>query len=722
MYDDKELLPIHSLCNKAILGNETNEYLRYILGELIPETMEIEILASSEKVVCILTILRELWSIKSTNINTNDSKQKYSMLNILDKIVERCVALYLKLLTIGHFKLIIHSTIHGLPTLSELGSRLGRRPFIQAIFKSLECKYQEATKVSNLELQSTEVTLALRNLRGPELITAIKVSVDKCMEALDQDADFRTNPSIDPEYLLSTLLPICQLASQGSSLQQPISEMFLNLDAKMYLLAQANASRSTEKAQAVRQTRYPATQLPGCVAGLVGSRSLLLPRTAGLLPVLLADLVREDEHSQAGVTKGLSGMVTAVLQKYVAAETLTADRVLAACAQLMLGWVCTQMSAGEKSGWVLANGPLVQQALQSRLDRRPLGNEHAARADIALRLWREWVRLTESCFLAEGLQPAQDDELDRLQMAPVDWYLDPLINQPLDMTDAGAQVQNAGTKEANGNSSLTLAKDEDEDDFIPLFDFVESGNTSNRLNHLYECLLCLRSQDPNKIQQALESLPSCILTQLGSVDSMAADLASALLQLEQSKLKSRAVIILLLVAPSQFGRWIWQKIFHGDVGLGQKYEVLLLLEKALYESHRSEKSQGMVKELLTKLQDEHSGESPINLIETSSLVSEKKRTLIQEIDEAQSSSLSLRPEKPKIVGENEFRAHEIKSFKDDKIESQSRRWGYANKSFLEKQKDRIASSLLEKTFEERILDQLKPLYFELFGEFFILCK
>lgn len=707
-----DFLPIHSLCNKAVLEGEKGSHYEFLLKTVLNQDQDSQSIATKEFIWKLLTVMRETWAAKSSLVDSGNSRTSWASQKAADLIIEASSNLYIRLLGEGHIDTLIECCHQGLPTISEMGSRIGRRRLIEAVIQGLK-RNSQAENFTRENFGNSAI-LGFRALRGPELVPILISLIDQ--------SQFQSGSQVDRVFLVNTLLPICQKGCLGSKLHQSVTELLFNLQADFVNSSHAPSISNTSP--------NPSTYISDLLLNLNPSSSLLKPRTASTLSRFLPSL---DPQTLTLITSSL-------LTKYHSSQTLSADQIIAAFLQQTLLEVFRDKSKLEQfsgeSTWITQTSQNVQTVLEQRLDRRALGECDKQRALLAVRVWREWIRHTES-YYCDKLQDSQDGmlvdsaKLDELEMAPVDWYMDPAVNHVQQATGSVSgdglgsrqgKNQGAGFGESPSSTETIGAAIEEEDDFAPLFDTVSptAAGAPNRLHHLYECLLCLRSQDPQKTRQALESLPSCLLTQLGAVESLAGELISALLPLEHSALKSQCVIILLLIAPQQIGKWVWQRIFFGDIGLGQKYEALLLVERALYESHRTEKAQGLVQAVLKKLGDEHSEESPLTLIEAPSHVLKTKKLLIQELDEDYPHSLPVT--RPKIIGEDDLRADQIAQVKEEKIESQSKRWGYANKSFMSKQKDRIASTLLQKSFEERILEQVKPLYAEIFGEFFHLCK
>lgn len=245
--------------------------------------------------------------------------------------------------------------------------------------------------------------------------------------------------------------------------------------------------------------------------------------------------------------------------------------------------------------------------------------------------------------------------------------------------------------------------DDDHDDGLDGFDCLEGNEEETDYKHLYQCLLAFQSDDPNRIITSLKSLPAAIINNISYLPSIAGDLIKSLLLLNHpidgfSTKKSRALLFLLLCAPSSFKDLFMARFFKGDCSLGERISLLHTMNTAVWRIMTNANDRNIVR----------------SVIESSSAIDFDGGP-----DSTSTSCLKQRP-LIQIVGEDQSEQDRVKEIKDKKVEQQSRRWGYARKAreaqLAEDSSKLKAFMIVETTFEDKVVAHLTPLYLVVFTD------
>ena len=211
---------------------------------------------------------------------------------------------------------------------------------------------------------------------------------------------------------------------------------------------------------------------------------------------------------------------------------------------------------------------------------------------------------------------------------------------------------------------------------------MKDQTTDNDYKHLYQCLLAFRSQDTDRIMTSLTSLPSIVLSNLDYTNSIASDLISSLLLLNHPSddfpaLKSTCLSILLLCCPDSFNTCFETRFFKQVSSLGERIQLLMTLSQTIWSimGHKQKVSQWQT--ILDKVEGK----------------------TVKEV------------RKVRLIDSESKRVQEVQDKQKDKIESQSRRWGYAKLAVRDNNLviDRLFS-VKSRSFEERVIEHLKPVY------------
>lgn len=248
-------------------------------------------------------------------------------------------------------------------------------------------------------------------------------------------------------------------------------------------------------------------------------------------------------------------------------------------------------------------------------------------------------------------------------------------------------IVSQGQAEREGTVSGDASKEEpsEPEEFI-CFDYLAQAKEEHSLKYLYQCLLAFRSSEPGRVRAALEDLPYILLKHLHQTEAVEEELIEALFTLHDNGsverfdfLKLRCLVVLVLVVPKKFARRFSARFFLADVSLGERMHLLTVLDSCLWEILGRTNQQSVIEELLDAIEGESSnrGEDGPGLVV---------------VDEAQSRGL------------------EVARQREDKLEGQSRRWGYAKKG----RQPPSVFAILQTGFVDRVIETLKPVYYLFF--------
>ena len=267
-----------------------------------------------------------------------------------------------------------------------------------------------------------------------------------------------------------------------------------------------------------------------------------------------------------------------------------------------------------------------------------------------------------------------------------------------DMDKDRPKNRDTGISNGTGRSkSIPLGNDEeDENEDLGFIDFkAQLDDSKHTFKHLYQCLLSLQSDDVDRIRTTLEDLPYVILNNVLHLDGVGEDLITALLLMPYRHLvegievkKAQCLIILLLCAPQAFCSAFMHRFFKGDCSLGERIKMLQTLNEALWELMGKKIKEPFYQKILEEIDNQENGDL---------------------VGGNGPGKMML------IVNEDEARRTEIENVKKEKIESQSRRWGYA-KLGSTSYSNSVAQKfkIFETTFSDRVITRLKPVYILVF--------
>jgi hypothetical protein len=262
--------------------------------------------------------------------------------------------------------------------------------------------------------------------------------------------------------------------------------------------------------------------------------------------------------------------------------------------------------------------------------------------------------------------------------------------------DLGSQVESAGEpsgsrrEESDGCGRMEAEGPEESGDepneFID-FDYLRQQREEHSIKYLYQCLLAFRSSEPERVKTALQDLPYIVLKHLHQTEAVEEALIESLFLLHDNgsipqfdSLKLRCLVVLVLVVPQKFANKFAARFFLADVSLGERMHLLTVLDSCLWEILGKANRQSLIAEVLDSIEGEaRDRESWGNM-----------RVVV--LDEAQS------------------RGQEISRQRKDKLECQSRRWGYAKRAT----KPLGVFSILQTGFVDRVVETLKPIYYVFF--------
>ena len=233
------------------------------------------------------------------------------------------------------------------------------------------------------------------------------------------------------------------------------------------------------------------------------------------------------------------------------------------------------------------------------------------------------------------------------------------------------------------------------------FDCLEGTEEETSYKHLYQCLLAFQSDDPTRVLTSLTSLPAAIINNISYLPSIAGDLISSLLLLNQptdgfSSKKSRALLFLLLCAPSAFKELFINRFYKGDCSLGERIAMLQTMNSAIWRIMTNANERSLVSSVVDAC-DNLDFDGDIG-----STQSGRQRPMIQ------------------IVGEDESALDNARQIRDSRVEHNSRRWGYAriaHEARLAQEDSKIrAFQIVEEKFEDKVVKQLTPLYLLVFTD------
>ena len=232
---------------------------------------------------------------------------------------------------------------------------------------------------------------------------------------------------------------------------------------------------------------------------------------------------------------------------------------------------------------------------------------------------------------------------------------------------------------------------EAESEFVS-FDFMRQDEEKHHFKYLYQCVLSLRSDDLERVKSTLKDLPYIVIKNVAHLGSIGSDLIDALLMMphrqhieDYEEKKDFCLVVLLFCSPDSFCKSFLKRFFKGDCSLGERVNLLSTLNKALWEILGKKNKLPFYKQLLEELDQ-------------------------QENEQSRQGILGIQ-----IVDDDEARKSRVEESRSQKIESQSRRWGYAklgSKASLEAASQKF--KILEATFVDRVLERCKPLYLMIF--------
>lgn len=218
-------------------------------------------------------------------------------------------------------------------------------------------------------------------------------------------------------------------------------------------------------------------------------------------------------------------------------------------------------------------------------------------------------------------------------------------------------------------------EESERDDNVPDFEILEE-----EYMYIYQCLLALQSDSKNRIDKGLENLSKILL--LGNLEispSHIPNLFNTLFRLTNSssiqnfeRKRAKCFKFLILAFPEKFSIVFTKRFFSTECSYGDKIILLEILQNTIIEILKNKTNQSEIRKFFKNLEKDR----------------KKENEMIKIVD-----SKSLKEKKSKELTNN-------------KIESKSRRWGYARQKKI--------PVLTEITFVDEIIERMKPVYYMIF--------
>ena len=243
----------------------------------------------------------------------------------------------------------------------------------------------------------------------------------------------------------------------------------------------------------------------------------------------------------------------------------------------------------------------------------------------------------------------------------------------------------------------------------------------NEPKGILDCLLCLQSESKTRIELSLKALPKILIRQKSMVHPKAKELCESQLKTGNvynieffDKLKNESVILLQFITPSTFSEVLFERFFTQESSIIEKLNLITTTSRAIQEILGSRKKMRFFDNLQKNISEEDSF-----ILKSNQTDSDKKtddidspfdfdiRTLYNDLGKTPENSIeAIHDHHIKLVQETRYHT-----------ESTTNPTPAKNSSKPNSSGQKLDQNLFKKSYTEKVIDRLRPLYFTIIIKF-----